>query len=236
VLFIDDDPDIRLVGTRALKGGSGWEVKACASGREGIAALGSFDPDLVVCDVMMPGLDGPGTLRALREAGCSAPAILMTARTGRRHELEYREAGAVGTIAKPFDPVSLPGLLRKLVEGEGRPTDAETRTNADAAVAAATRPDSLTERFVANLRSKLELLHELFTTSLATADSRTSAIRITHQLAGSAGSFGFPSIMVAAGGLELLLVESRASREWGPEVLAALCELDEAVAKDLAKD
>ena len=67
ILFVEDDPDIQMVGKMALEAIGGFTVLVCNSGIEALARLEEFDPDLVLLDVMMPGMDGPATLEALRE-------------------------------------------------------------------------------------------------------------------------------------------------------------------------
>ena len=120
VFLVDDQPDIRMIGARALRHGTDWEVEPLDGGQACLDALASGMPDLILLDVMMPGLDGPTTLGRLRDAGCEAPVILMTARVGRRVESDYMAAGAVGVIAKPFDPLGLVAQVRELV-GQGDP-------------------------------------------------------------------------------------------------------------------
>src|SRR3954447_8846797 len=67
ILFVEDDPDIQTVAKMALEALGGFTVLACSSGAEALAAVDGFVPDLVLLDVMMPGMDGPATLAALRE-------------------------------------------------------------------------------------------------------------------------------------------------------------------------
>src|ERR1700710_1645950 len=106
ILFVEDDPDIQVVATLALESLGGFSVLGCASGAEALARFADYTPDLVLLDVMMPGLDGPATLEALRRlpAG-SVPVVFMTARVQAHEILQYRAMGAVEVIAKPFDPM-----------------------------------------------------------------------------------------------------------------------------------
>jgi CheY-like chemotaxis protein len=69
---------------------------------------------MILCDVMMPGMDGPATLARLRESPqtVNTPVVFMTAR-GQAHEIEhFKSLGAVGVIAKPFDPMTLAESVR----------------------------------------------------------------------------------------------------------------------------
>jgi CheY-like chemotaxis protein len=90
-------------------------VLACGSGAEALSRLEEFAPDLVLLDVMMPGMDGPATLEALRRLPSGAvPVVFMTARVQAHEILQYREMGAVDVIAKPFDPMTLAETVQTL--------------------------------------------------------------------------------------------------------------------------
>jgi two-component system OmpR family response regulator len=109
ILFVEDDPDIQTVARMALEAIGGFTVLACGSGSEALARLDEFAPDLVLLDVMMPGMDGPATLGALRQSttGQDLPVVFMTARVQAQEVAAYREMGAEDVIAKPFDPMML---------------------------------------------------------------------------------------------------------------------------------
>jgi CheY-like chemotaxis protein len=109
ILFVEDDPDIQVVATLALESLGGFAVLACGSGVEALSRFADFAPDLVLLDVMMPGIDGPATLEALRRlpSGGSVPVVFMTARVQAHEILQYRAMGAAEVIAKPFDPMTL---------------------------------------------------------------------------------------------------------------------------------
>ena len=120
ILFVEDDPDIQVIATMALESLGGFRVLACRSGGEALARFEEFSPDLVLLDVMMPGMDGPATLEALRRlpAGSATPVIFMTARVQAHEVVRYREMGAAEVIAKPFDPMALGAQVRALWEGQ----------------------------------------------------------------------------------------------------------------------
>ncbi|MBT8121342.1 MAG: response regulator, partial [Gammaproteobacteria bacterium] len=65
ILYVEDEPDIQTVTLMALETIGGFTVKACSSGQEAVDAAPAFEPDLVILDVMMPGMDGPATMEAL---------------------------------------------------------------------------------------------------------------------------------------------------------------------------
>ena len=116
ILFVEDDPDIQVVATMALEALGGFHVLACGSGAEALSRFGEFAPDLVLLDVMMPGMDGPATLAALRRLpGAEAtPVVFMTARVQAHEVALYREMGAAEVIAKPFDPMTLSANVREI--------------------------------------------------------------------------------------------------------------------------
>jgi CheY-like chemotaxis protein len=112
LLLVDDEPDIRKIATIALERIGGWEVTAAGSADEAEAAILRQMPDVVLLDVMMPGLDGPATLERLRPLLGPTPVIYMTGAPG-----DERLRGATGVIAKPFDPI---GLSQQVAEITGR--------------------------------------------------------------------------------------------------------------------
>lgn len=120
VLLVDDEPDIRTIGAMSLRRVGGWEVTVAASGPECIAEVARERPDLVLLDVMMPGMDGPATLAALRAdpVSASVPVIFVTAKVQRSEIERWTALGALGVIRKPFDPLGLPKEIRALL-GEG---------------------------------------------------------------------------------------------------------------------
>ena len=113
VLLVDDEDDIRLVARASLERLAGWQVVAASSGREGIELAKAEQPDAIVLDVMMPGLDGPGTLAQLRAdpATASIPVVFLTAKVQAAERRRLEELGAAGVVAKPFDPMTLAGEL-----------------------------------------------------------------------------------------------------------------------------
>ena len=118
ILYVEDDADIRTVTLLSLEMLGDFTVEACASGFEAIERAEAFDPDLILLDVMMPGLDGPGTLARLREKPSldRAPAVFFTAKTQPEETRRLRALGAQDVLAKPFDPERLPDELRRIWE------------------------------------------------------------------------------------------------------------------------
>jgi CheY-like chemotaxis protein len=114
ILMVEDEPDIQVIARLALEAIGGFTVSVCSSGAEALAGGPAFQPDLVLLDVMMPGLDGPGTLQAMRETPRMAdvPVVFMTAKVQPQEIANLRSLGALGVIAKPFDPITLSATIR----------------------------------------------------------------------------------------------------------------------------
>ena len=114
VLYVEDEADIRAVASIALETVGGFELLVCSSGEEALAKAISFSPDLLLLDIMMPGMDGPSTLRALWEIPelADVPAMFMTAKVQSDEIAEYKALGALEVIVKPFDPMTLADQIK----------------------------------------------------------------------------------------------------------------------------
>ena len=121
VLYVDDEPDIREVATLSLQLDPRIEVRAAGSGAEALEVFagGDWTPDVVLLDVMMSVVDGPGVLKALREMGAATPVVFITARAQSHERGRLMELGALGVISKPFDPMSLAKDLCAVLAGAG---------------------------------------------------------------------------------------------------------------------
>lgn len=118
ILHVDDEPDIREVAAFALDLDPKIDLTSAASGEAALALLeGGLRPDVILLDVMMPRLDGPGTLERLRklEGLEETPVIFMTARVQASECDRYIDLGAIGVITKPFDPMTLAGQVSDLL-------------------------------------------------------------------------------------------------------------------------
>ncbi len=109
ILCVDDDPDLRNIVTMSLQDVGGFVIQACESGKEAIEKAPAFDPQLILLDVMMPGMDGPETLSALRRNPrlANAAVVFITAKVRPEDKARLVDLGAVDVIAKPFDPMHL---------------------------------------------------------------------------------------------------------------------------------
>jgi len=118
ILYVEDEPDIRAVAKLALEMVGGYTVMLCSSGEEALREASAFAPDLILLDVMMPGLDGPATLKGLREQASLArvPAVFMTAKVQSAEVAHYKSLGALDVIPKPFDPMTLASQVKAIWE------------------------------------------------------------------------------------------------------------------------
>ena len=116
ILYVEDEPDIQAVAKMALEMVGGFTVRICSSGEEALGVAADFAPDLILLDVMMPGMDGPSTLKALRNLPSLAkiPVAFMTAKVQPQEVEQYRSLGARDVIAKPFDPMTLSEQVRAI--------------------------------------------------------------------------------------------------------------------------
>ncbi len=126
ILYVEDEPDIQAIAKIALEVVGGFEVCICSSGNEALSAVQNFQPDMVLLDVMMPGMDGPATLKALKELPDinALPFVFMTAKV-QPAEVEYfKSLGAIEVIPKPFDPMTLSekvnAIWQSWVDANGR--------------------------------------------------------------------------------------------------------------------
>jgi CheY-like chemotaxis protein len=108
VLVADDEAAYRKLIKQALEM-AGCQVSAAADGHEALRLYEHESCDLLLLDVMMPGMDGPATLAALRRlpATAATPAVFMTTRAQAQALAAGAAPGVIGTIDKPFDPKTL---------------------------------------------------------------------------------------------------------------------------------
>ncbi len=121
ILVADDEIYmLRLLEMTFKKGG--YEVVTCRDGQEALQLAGTGLPDLIVLDVMMPGLDGLGALRQLKEnaATKNIPVVVLSAKGHALTRVEAEVAGAALFLAKPFSPNQLLSELQKII-GQKKP-------------------------------------------------------------------------------------------------------------------
>lgn len=196
ILLIEDDPDIQAVASLSLTGLGGFSVKVCSSGAEAVVAAPRFRPHLILLDVMMPGMDGPTTLKALRELReiASTPVVFLTARV-QPHEIEELErVGSAGVIQKPFEPSALPETLN----------DIWRRLQGDAQ---RQKPDfeALRREYLAQVPEKILAIREAAEEAEGDGYPREAVealLHKVHRMVGSAALFGLGIVSDAARELE----------------------------------
>lgn len=119
ILYVEDEPSIQAVAQIALESVGGFNLKICSSGKEALETAVAFKPDLLLLDVMMPDMDGPATLAALRKLPelTNTPAMFMTAKVQPDEIAHYKSLGALDVIAKPFDPMTVSDLIKSIWAG-----------------------------------------------------------------------------------------------------------------------
>jgi two-component system OmpR family response regulator len=116
LLYVEDEADIRSIAEFALED-EGFDIIFCESGEQAVACAADFMPDVIVIEVMMPGMDGPTTLKNIRKiAGLqTTPIIFLTAKVQPTEIQSFIALGALEVIAKPFDPMTLPEQIRTIL-------------------------------------------------------------------------------------------------------------------------
>ncbi len=116
ILYAEDEPLIQAVAKLALEKVGGFEVLICNSGAEALEKVAAFAPDLILLDVVMPGLDGPATLQRLRQdpATAAIPVVFLTANAQPGEVAQYKSLGAMDVVAKPFNPMTLAAQIRAI--------------------------------------------------------------------------------------------------------------------------
>ena len=139
ILVIDDDEKITSMLRRGLAF-EGYSVRTARSGAEGLAVFAAEEPDLVVLDIMMPGMDGWEVCRRLREAGSLVPVLMLTAKDEVSDRVRGLDAGADDYVVKPFALEELLARVRALL----RRSSGTAKTDAAASGGSLLRFEDLT--------------------------------------------------------------------------------------------
>jgi CheY-like chemotaxis protein len=117
VLIVDDDKTIQEVAQMCLELVGGWNVEVASSGLEALRLSAAHPPDAILLDVMMPSMDGPTTFARLQAdvRTRSVPVVLLTAKVQPAERRYWEQLGVAGVLAKPFDPLRLPGQIADLL-------------------------------------------------------------------------------------------------------------------------
>ena len=189
ILHVENEPEIREIVAASLSLDPGLDTRSCGSGIEALELAVTWSPDLILLDVMMPGMDGPAVLSSLKEniQTTRIPVVFMTARLQTREIDLFRSIGAVGVIPKPFDPMTLAATVRSYLN----------------------RPDfgleAMRNVFLQRVRDETAVLMKYrpqLNGDSASTELLTKVRDIAHGLAGAGGIFGFPEISDMAALLE----------------------------------
>lgn len=109
ILLVEDEQDIQAIVKLALESLGGFSVEVCSSGNEALQRAPIFKPQLILLDVMMPGMDGIATYKFLKEMPqlSGTEVIFLTAKVQPSEVQQYKQLGALDVIAKPFDPMTI---------------------------------------------------------------------------------------------------------------------------------
>jgi CheY-like chemotaxis protein len=192
ILHVDDDPDIREIVELSLTLDPMFTVLSCADASEALGTAAAWGPDLMLCDVMMPVMDGPALVARLRKSSGTAniPVVFMTARAQPREIDHFMSLGAVGVIVKPFDPMTLAETVRGYLRR----------------AKLATVRDQFSQRLRADAITLGHIRDALRSASLSPVmmDELQSC---AHKLAGAAGIFGLQAVSSAASKLEDFMID-----------------------------
>jgi len=117
ILTVDDSRSVRTIVAKQVKD-LGFEVEEAEDGVQGLAKLGEREYDLVLLDVTMPNLDGPGMLAKMRELGNTTPVIMLTSESKRSVVAGVMKTGISDYILKPFKPEELRNKVLSVLQGE----------------------------------------------------------------------------------------------------------------------
>jgi two-component system OmpR family response regulator len=231
ILDVDDDPDICSVVQATLRLVPGLDVQTADSGERAIDLAYELRPDLVLMDVMMPGLDGPSTFKRMRESALLAkmPVIFMTAKVLPAEIAQLLQLGAIGVIVKPFDPLKLYGELFALWNNAGTTRLSSIKSGGPAEVQA--QVDSLTAGFLQRAWADVINLAKIIQRAQAGDRSVFPEIEsICHSIHGAGAMFGFPKISLEGGTMARMIaaVTTGAEPYNSASETATLQELSEA--------
>jgi two-component system OmpR family response regulator len=116
IMHVEDDPSIQMVARVALEAVGHFEVCTCSGGMQALEQFPVFLPQLILLDVMMPGMDGPTTLKQLQQQFdlSQIPVVFMTAKVQPNEIESYKALGASDVVVKPFDPMTLSEQIRQI--------------------------------------------------------------------------------------------------------------------------
>ena len=193
LLYVDDDDDLRELASHCLALDPDIEANTAGSGAEALRLVAKTPFDGVLLDVMMPEMDGPGVLAAMRQRATGAPPVIfVTARALPAERQRLLDLGAAGVIIKPFDPMSFAADVRKILA---------TCMTADPLKAPRLR-------FRTRCSADLDALRAVLADPTGLTDSAFATAM--HQLSGTAGSFGYHELSRLAAKVDDELTQAQA--------------------------
>jgi two-component system OmpR family response regulator len=119
ILLADDEPDILEISRIALEAVGGFEVSVCSSGRTLLERLSTFEPDLIIVDVLMPDMTGPEVFAEIRRRPeyNAVPVVYLTGVIQEEELADLRKTGVADVILKPFDPMTLADRINHVWKG-----------------------------------------------------------------------------------------------------------------------
>ncbi|WP_327657766.1 response regulator transcription factor [Streptomyces sp. NBC_00483] len=161
VLVVDDEPEVRYAVEDGLAV-EGYEVRGAEDGLAALSALAAWEPDAMVLDVMLPGVDGLAVCRRLRALGDRTPVLVLTALGSVSERVDGLEAGADDYLVKPFALDELVARIRALLRRSAAPEESSTTLGfADLVVDPASRSGRRGTRVIEFSRTEFSLLELL---------------------------------------------------------------------------
>ena len=195
LLYVDDEPDIREIVEMALGMLDNVSIRTCGSGEQALRILQQVKPDLILLDVMMPGMDGPTTLKNIRaQPGFGAvPIAFMTAKALREEVDRFKQLGAIDVIAKPFDPMQLAPLVTAIWNAHHAKKAPDPMS---------VRLAQIGQRYLKRTLDEIPRLR-VHVASATDEGGLNAVLQLAHRIHGAGATFGFHAISNIAGRLEL---------------------------------
>lgn len=210
ILLVDDEADLRMVAKLALESLGGFKLELCESGEQALEKAPVFAPDLILLDVSLPGMDGPETLHTMRRQPQLAdiPVVFMTAMAQPERVQEYKAAGALDVIAKPFEVLRLPNMLKEMWARHQAARRSEAPPGDAIAPDVQDQLNELRRSYVKNLPDRLSLIETVWQECCRQGQNSKKLAEmcmLIHQLSGSGATFDIPALSSSARALETLL-------------------------------